>query len=367
MMMRALLVILTVSVACACSWMYPIWIPRSSNADPLYQFVKGGKAGYIDQTGRVIIPPTFQAFFGNSGGEFHDGLLSVPSSDGRYIDKSGKVVIKGRAAGGWDFSEGLAAAMSPSEKVWGYIDISGKFAITPRFASSNEDYVWSFQNGLAKVEVKGKFGYIDHAGNFVIPPRFLDASDFHEDMAWVVTDGPCVYLTDGPCKSPVVVGKKQTSAPSCRFGFIDKSGQVVSEARFDQVREFSEGLAPVRLGKVWGFADKTGAIAIAARFEDAAPFSSGFARIREKGRYGYIDKSGKLQLAAQYQNAESFSEGFAVVGDGPFWYIDRTGRKQFNDTFAAASPFFKGLAHVRFRGTMKFAYIDVHGKPVFSY
>jgi hypothetical protein len=360
-MMRSLLVVLAVAVAWSCDRSYSIWIPRSPGADPLYRFIRGGKAGYIDQTGWIVIPPRFPAF-GNSGSEFHDGLLEIATSNGRYVDRAGKVVIDRGVAGGWDFSEGLAAAMSQSEKLWGYIDTSGKFAITPRFASTAQDYVWPFHDGMAKVEVKGKFGYIDHAGNFVITPRFGAASDFHEGMAWVVTDGPCVDLSDDPCR----VGA-QAKAPPCRVGFIDKTGRVLSEARYDLAREFSEDLAPVRLGKLWGFANKTGKIAIAPAFEDAAPFSSGLARIQVKGLYGYIDKSGKIQIAAQYRYADNFSEGFAVVGDGPVWYIDRTGKRQFNDTFAVASPFFKGLAHVQLRGTKKFAYIDPQGKQVFSY
>jgi hypothetical protein len=360
-----LLGILIVAAASACSWDFSIWIPRSPDADPLYRFTRAGKAGYIDQTGRVVIPPRFPVF-GNSGSEFHDGLLETEVSNGRYVDRSGKVVIDRGVAGGWDFSEGLAAAMSQSEKLWGYIDTSGKFAITPRFASTNQDYVWPFHDGVAKIEVKGKFGYIDHSGSFVIAPRFGAAADFHEGMAWVVTDGPCVYFSDGPCGESTPVGA-QPNAPPCRFGFIDKTGRVVSAARYDQAREFSEDLAPVRIGKLWGFANKTGAIAIAPSFEDAAPFSSGLARIQVKGLYGYIDKSGKVQIAAQYQNADHFSEGFAVVGDGPVWYIDRTGKRQFNDTFGAASPFFKGLAHVRLRESTKFAYIDPQGKQVFNY
>jgi hypothetical protein len=372
-MMRSLLVVLSVAVAWACSWDYPIWIPRSNDADPLYRFIKRGKAGYIDRTGRIVIAPRFGAP-GNSGDEFHDGLLEIGVSDGRYVDRSGKVVIDKGFYRGWDFSEGLAAAMRKGEKLWGYIDTSGEFAIPPRFEWSRDDYVWPFHDGVAKVEVKAKFGYIDRSGNFAIRPRFADASDFHEGMAWVVTDGPCAYISDGPCGELDSVGG-QANTPSCRFGLIDKTGRVVSEARFDRVRESSEGLAPVKVGNTWGFVDKTGATVIPARFEDAAPFSSGLARIREHERYGYVERSGKVRIPAEYKHADSFSEGYAVVGDGDglFWYIDRNGNRQFDNSFGAASPFFKGLAQVRFRSDDKsragkaFAYIDTEGRRIFAY
>ncbi len=34
-----------------CSWDYLIWMPHSEQADPLYRFVRNGKAGYIDRSG----------------------------------------------------------------------------------------------------------------------------------------------------------------------------------------------------------------------------------------------------------------------------------------------------------------------------
>jgi hypothetical protein len=58
-MSKLLLLASFASVAFACSSDYAIWIPRSQSAEPLYRFFKGGKAGYIDVTGRVVIPPTF--------------------------------------------------------------------------------------------------------------------------------------------------------------------------------------------------------------------------------------------------------------------------------------------------------------------
>jgi len=197
--LRSVLVLaLTVANVCACEWDYAIWIPRSKSADPLYRFVKDGKAGYIDQAGKVVIPPTLEPY-GNYGSEFHDGLLEISVSDGRYVDRTGKVVVDPGLFRGWDFSEGLAVAMKKNENLWGFIDTSGKFAISPRFETYPNGYVHSFSEGLAMIEVHGKFGYIDHSGEFVIKPEFLDGVDFTDGAARVVTDGPCIYFPDGPC------------------------------------------------------------------------------------------------------------------------------------------------------------------------
>jgi len=60
-------------------------------------------------------------------------------------------------------------------------------------------------------------------------------------------------------------------------------------------------LASVRIGDEktgkWGYIDKTGNLVIGPEFDTANPFSGGMARIgigdRETGKWGYIDKTGK--------------------------------------------------------------------------
>jgi hypothetical protein len=76
-MMRSMVLAFTATVAFGCSADYLIWIPRSKSADPLYRFVKNGKAGYIDRSGRVVIPPKLEPY-GNYGSEFHDGVWRLP-------------------------------------------------------------------------------------------------------------------------------------------------------------------------------------------------------------------------------------------------------------------------------------------------
>src|SRR5215471_4732930 len=142
------------SVVFACSWDYPIWIPRTQSADALYRFAKDGKAGYIDGAGHVVIPPTLQ-LNGNYGSEFHDGLLEIGVSDGIYVGRTGKVVLDKGLYRGWDFSEGLAVAMRKGENVLGYIDRAGEFVIPPQFKTYPNGYVHPFSDGLALIEVKG--------------------------------------------------------------------------------------------------------------------------------------------------------------------------------------------------------------------
>jgi hypothetical protein len=123
----------------------------------------------------------------------------------------------------------------------GYIDTRGEFVIAPRFATAPNGYVHPFSDGLAMIEVMGRFGYIDRSGSFVISPQFLDGSSFMDGMARVVVEGPCVYFPEGGCgfANPVFPGAKNRYNPSipnpaqCKFTFINKSGQVIAQRRFD--------------------------------------------------------------------------------------------------------------------------------------
>ena len=368
----------------ACSWGYLIWIPRSPSADPLYRFIQGDKAGYIDRNGRVVIPPLLP-WWGESGGEFHDGLLEIGLAV--YVDVTGKKVIDRGLDAGWDFSEGLAAAMENGSTRWGYINTTGAFEIIPQFETYPNGYVWPFEGGLAKVQVGDLFGYIDHSGVFVIEPRFIDADSFFDDVARVVVEGPCFYFRifeENPCPEGGIVpksAKNQTNVPPCKYTFIDRTGRIVSSRRFDYLRHFSEGLAPFADGKKWGYIDKRGETAVSPQFESAAPFSDGFALVSQDERYGYINHSGAYVIPPQFEYAEDFVDGRAVVGkpDFQYWYIGHDGKQAFPGSFELASPFFEGLAHVKLltgpklsvndesSEAGKYAYIDKNGRIVFTY
>jgi hypothetical protein len=274
--------------------------------------------------------------------------------------------------------------MTKASNKWGYINTKGEFAITRRFETAPKGYVWPFEGGFARIDVLGKIGYIDHTGEFVISPRFLDGESFHDGMARVVVEGPCVYSRlseESPCPDIGTLPKSATSSsplPLCKYTFIDGRGRIISEERYEYARSFAEGLAPVRVGELWGFIDKQGALAIAPKYESAAPFADGLARVSEEGLVGFITHSGEYAITPRFKYAEDFAEGLAVVGDreSSYWYIDHEGRQAIPEKFGLASPFFKGLSHVKllspadehesiFEGT--FAYIRRDGKHVFTY
>jgi WG containing repeat len=128
--------------------------------------------GYIDKSGSQVLklqsppPPEDCA---SAWGDFTDDLSRWRfGSYYGFIDRTGKIVIPAKYDLTFGFSEGLAAV--EIGKQWGFIDTSGKMVIPPGDFSN----VKPFHNGLSRVVMKkGGVGYVDQTGKFVWGPREL--------------------------------------------------------------------------------------------------------------------------------------------------------------------------------------------------
>ena len=100
------------------------------------------------------------------------------------------------------------------------------------------------------------------------------------------------------------------------------------------IEDFAEGLAAVKTvsntysNGLWGFIDKTGQMSIQPRFEKVQNFSQGLAPALTSGKWGYIDKTGQWVISPQFSEASVFNkEGHAfVVVASNMHLIDRTGK-----------------------------------------
>jgi hypothetical protein len=278
-----------------------------------------------------------------------------------YIDKTGRLIIPFKFEAAQDFSEGLAA-VKIKEKT-GYIDETGNFVIPPRFLAS-----FPFSGGLALVITRrfkkdgyemNQLGYSDRSGKVVIQrPKALDS----KSLMVLYQDGD-LTCTEG------LVRVEQNK----KVALIDKTGRQVIPPRYDEVHDFSEGLAAVKLGDTYGYLDRAGKMMIPPRFGDAGRFSEGLALVStdpEGKQEGYIDKSGQLVIkGVEGDAARKFSGGLAAVRgkNGKYGFIDTTGKFVIQPQFDRVGDFSEGLAAVnqldeRWPGNL--AYINQQGKIV---
>ena len=324
--------------------LFPLDCPAQNQLLPV---IVEGKAGYINQSGQLVIPPRFL-----ESHPFSDGLALVRQADDRhpsdsrpgYINPEGTFhEIPGADMLG-EYREGLARARFPRSGLFlrlnlCFIDLNGSVVVR-----STYDDAGDFSEGLAWVEervhilfilISDTFGYIDRTGALAIPTRFEGAGDFSEGLANVT-----------------LKGKK---------GYINRKGELVIAPRFDGVGAFSAGLAPVRIGDKWGFVDTLGSIVIPPAFEDARPFVDGLAAVKSGGDWGFIRRSGETAIAPQYREVSGFHQGLSAVQiEGKWGYIDTTGALRIRPQFDYAMAFWGGAAMVEV--AHRRGYIDLTGK-----
>jgi hypothetical protein len=192
----------------------------------------------------------------------------------------------------------------------GFIDRSGALALgQPIQYDGNQGWIFEgrFSEGLAAVQFGQRgFGYIDKTGNVVIPPKFKLAANFSEGVAPVQMDG--------------------------KYGYIDRTGRVVIDFIFTSADKFSEGLASVEIAGKWGCISKSGTVVVQPKFDTVREFSGGLAGVLVGRKWGFIDKLGNIRVAPQFKvlftNYVDFSQGLALVelSGGGYAYVDREGR-----------------------------------------
>ncbi len=136
------------------------------------------KRGYHDELYTTIIKPQYDAAW-----DFQEnGLAKVQLNNlFGFIDKTGKVIIPIKYQKLEAFEEGIAAFMI--DKKWGYLDATGKIVIPATF-----DEVRYFKEGLAAVMVDKKWGFMDKTGKINIPLKYDQVNHFDAGRAIVKRD-----------------------------------------------------------------------------------------------------------------------------------------------------------------------------------
>jgi hypothetical protein len=360
---------------------------QSEDSAKLFPIIQGSKWGYIDSSGKIAIKPQFDAAY-----QFHDGIARVmtgkwfESEKWSYIDTTGKPIFKNLSVNRLeDFSEGLGAVCLNKRDetggiLCGYMDRNGKWIIEPKIYNT-----FAFHDGRARVALPDKASrtgtrevYLDKTGKIAI------------DLASIPTQDSNGFA-EGLARFAVSV-KGKDYLPQ---GYMDKSGKVIIEPKFEAADDFSEGLAAVMFFKKAkvpdydkgppfdaGFIDMTGKLVIKPQFEFYQPFSEGLAFVLIRGKMGAINKTGRVAIRPQFTFVEprsgpewqvldyyksakpwSFSEGLAVVNKlGRWGYVDKTGKLVIPPRFRLAHQFNGGLALVMIGNRV--GYIDKSGKFV---
>lgn len=213
-------------------------------------------------------------------------------------------------------------------KAWSYLN-------TPSY-----DMVMNAEDGYFKVAnyIQGEllWGLVDSTGQEIVTPQYQLLGNFLEDRAAVKKNG--------------------------KWGFIDKSGNVVINFQFDDLKEpndltfyqhairnpenvsrgFYNGFAGVSIGNKWGFVDKNGKpLGPGIIFKEVQNFSEGSAPVTMDGeKYGLLSADGSYIIAP---NEYSYLNGI---------------------TFGVIRPIFEGLAGVNWDNYNERGLVNKYGQLV---
>lgn len=65
-----------------------------------------------------------------------------------------------------------------------------------------------------------------------------------------------------------------------KWGFVDTSGEIISDCQYDSVNDFHEGYASVMKDDKWGFINESGKLCIDIKYDEVANFSEGKAAVK---------------------------------------------------------------------------------------
>jgi hypothetical protein len=289
----------------------------------LIPYVADGRYGFINATGTVVVPATYDLTV-----ECAEGLCAAKNGDTVYfLDEQGQPKFETRE------------------------DVS--------LRASGDRIVFHTGDGGEQ-----RSGFLDTVGSVVIPATFETVDDFSEGLAAVE-----------------IPSKSVSDILNARTVLIDASGTPVFETRYAYIHSVSEGLFVAQDGESgsddWVIATRDGSVIFRWNSErddmkrvvgfrnQRARFESGHS-FKGDRRYGYIDPNGRRVVEARFADAGVFSDGLASAceTDEKCGYIDPSGTYVIQPTWHTANAF-RGCYALVSPGPFTTAVIDREGNVLF--
>lgn len=254
---------------------------RSEKTEDMMSEITGrfqtGYKGYSDAG------PFYGEYFAACDGK----KWGLADEDGRFY-----ILPEYDAVGAYNADEDILPVCS--DGVWCFINESGQVRSVP-----SEKYTWlgAYSSGLAPFCCDGKYGYTDTDYN-ERPERYDYAGSFSENVAAVKKDGKWALVSP---ELKCITGFEYDEIITDEYGFCVHSGLVRALKNGREViigtdgrvseygKIYSCGLSPVAFGDSWGYEDENGNVVIDAYFDEVSDFSeNGRAVVKEDDRWRVI-------------------------------------------------------------------------------
>lgn len=264
---------------------------------------------YINKSGKIAFPSKFCNAL-----TFEDGIAGVrlyledkyeSDDDSGYIDTKGYFVFKNnqfrqQKYGILSCYDGMVALQNQKGEI-GFANLKGEIIFQPQFSS----YIDIFCEGVALVEYNGFPCLIDNNGKIIKKVEYTRIGFFSEGLA------PAELLQKD--KNGNILARKVErqgfhsegmpqdeihdlqAYPGRRIQvwFIDRRYDPKIPKSFEDAQEFTNGLAAVKIDGKWGFIDKTGQIVIKPEYDWVEyGFDGQYALVIKNKEFINIDRQG---------------------------------------------------------------------------
>jgi hypothetical protein len=424
--------------------------------DKVYKFSEGlalvetkEGAGFINQSGKEIVSPNGKYDW---AADFSQGLACVGTNDAEgnpvtagFINKTGTLAIPMTFQHANSFREGLAPVKKNGK--WGYINTSGTMVIPATYEDAKR-----FAYGMAAVskmvsmvdEEEGdeeaynypRYGYITKTGKQLIPFIYEEAGDFRNtgvDSYTAIVESeylPCLIDEKGEITNTLYGMPENTTISQLEWTDIDgydlhvvmtgalsakyygvyscfanlfliipgyAPAQLMREPNSEQqfylykengklglVKSFSASLEPAfdhiqfenRIILAFSELKQENQKLVSAKislfdltlkplsthiYESIKAFSEDLAWVKREGKVGFINPKGVEVIAPAYDNATPFSNGFATVQKGnKVGVINKKADVVIPFDYDDIGPFSNGVAY--FKQDSLYGLIDTTGK-----
>ena len=252
------------------------------------QFIveKNGKYGVVSEKGAVILPLKYSFIDSNKNGY----TVTLNDKTGLF-NSEGKEIIP--ISYHWIYTDKIddnipiVAELDGKE---GYINTKNEWVIPPTYRDA-----FAFRQGLAKVREVRDYIYINLKGEPVI-------QDFDADVI-------------EPSDNTYIVGVRK----ECKYMVYDLNGNLLDTYNLLRNNWSDDAIFAVKKGGKWGYIDGYGKVIIPLEYEEVRNFSEGLAAVRKDGKWGYINPKNEIVIPIEFTNKEV---GFFKNG-GAEYYTDR--------------------------------------------
>ena len=296
------------------------------------QFIveKNGKYGVVSEKGAVILPLKYSNINSNKNGY----TVKLNEKAGLF-NSEGKEIIP--ISYHWVYTDkiddNIPIVAELNESKAGYINTKNEWVIPPTYL-----YAFAFQQGVARVKKGRNYMYINLKGepviqdfdNYVIQNYVIEPSDntyiigVRKECKYMVYDlnGNLLDTYDGFINNwsgNAIFGVKKGG----KWGYIDGYGKVIIPLEYEEVGNFSEGLAAVRKDGKWGYINLKNEVVIPFEFTNrgVSSFKNGVAKYYTDSGIGLINLKGEIIAEPKYDSIEYVKGNVAIVSFDDYYYL----------------------------------------------